>query len=220
MRYLFFDIEYANCFDKTGKICEFGYVIIGENFEVQEKKEIIINPAADFDEYALNHLLSYTKEEYEQAETFPTFFDEIKEVITAANQIIIGQNTKGDMKVLEDESLRYNLDVMHARFYDIGAIFKKMEDLPSILSVEKMLAHLEISLDLPLHKALTDAWATVLIIKGLATKHKLTINEILEQYGVLYKFAGSNKNEVKSYREEFSNTIGDILKAKGIVLSG
>ena len=29
MRYLFFDIECANCYDSEAKICEFGYVLTG-----------------------------------------------------------------------------------------------------------------------------------------------------------------------------------------------
>ena len=33
MKYLFFDIECANCFDGKGKICEFGYIQTDENFE-------------------------------------------------------------------------------------------------------------------------------------------------------------------------------------------
>lgn len=45
MRYLIFDIE---CCD--GKhICEFGYVIADENFEIQEKTTLLIDPEHPFD---------------------------------------------------------------------------------------------------------------------------------------------------------------------------
>ena len=43
MRILFFDLEYASC--KNGcKICEFGYVITNEKFEIIERNNLIINP--------------------------------------------------------------------------------------------------------------------------------------------------------------------------------
>ena len=49
MKYLFFDIECANCFDGKGKICEFGYVQTDENFSIIEKESFKINPCAPFD---------------------------------------------------------------------------------------------------------------------------------------------------------------------------
>ena len=49
MKYLFFDIECANCFDGTGKICEFGYIQTDEKFNILEEDSIKINPCAPFD---------------------------------------------------------------------------------------------------------------------------------------------------------------------------
>lgn len=40
MKYLFFDCEFANCFDSKEKICEFGYVMADENFNVLYKDNI------------------------------------------------------------------------------------------------------------------------------------------------------------------------------------
>lgn len=67
MRILFFDLEYASC--KNGcKICEFGYVITNEKFEIIERNNLIINPYISNDEWdwwALKHILTRTKKEYE-----------------------------------------------------------------------------------------------------------------------------------------------------------
>lgn len=40
MKYLFFDCEFANCFDSREKICEFGYVMVDENFNDLYKDNI------------------------------------------------------------------------------------------------------------------------------------------------------------------------------------
>lgn len=43
MKYLFFDCEFANCFDSKEKICEFGYVMVDENFNVLYKDNLFFN---------------------------------------------------------------------------------------------------------------------------------------------------------------------------------
>lgn len=60
MKYLFFDIECANCFGGTGKICEFSYILSDEHFNEIELNQFIINPNAPFDSYVLkNHGCTY-----------------------------------------------------------------------------------------------------------------------------------------------------------------
>lgn len=44
MKYLFFDIECSNCFNKIGKICEFGYVLCDENLSILKKGDIPMSP--------------------------------------------------------------------------------------------------------------------------------------------------------------------------------
>ena len=44
MEYLFFDIE---CCDGN-HICSFGYVIINSDFEILEKRDLVINPEKVF----------------------------------------------------------------------------------------------------------------------------------------------------------------------------
>ena len=41
MNYLFFDCEFASCKGGQEKICEFGYVMVDENFKVLYKGNII-----------------------------------------------------------------------------------------------------------------------------------------------------------------------------------
>ena len=44
MKYLFFDIE---CCDGN-HMCSFGYVIVNNNFEILEKKDLVMNPEKEF----------------------------------------------------------------------------------------------------------------------------------------------------------------------------
>lgn len=84
MNYLFFDIECANSNDGA-KLCEFGYVITNEKFEKITQKNILINPAAPFDEFVIKSLLNYKKEEYDNSPLLPAVYDEIFLCSTATN---------------------------------------------------------------------------------------------------------------------------------------
>ena len=77
MNYLIFDIE---CCD--GKhICEFGYVITNEKFEVLDKQVLTINPEKPFNLTGRKNqddlILFFSQEEYYNGPTFPTFYDKI-----------------------------------------------------------------------------------------------------------------------------------------------
>lgn len=84
MKYLFFDCEFANCYDSKEKICEFGYVMVDENFKVLYKDNIIINPNIkpnEWDWYALRKILTRKREEYENKLFFPAYHKKIVALI-------------------------------------------------------------------------------------------------------------------------------------------
>ena len=58
MKYLFFDIDCANCNDRRGKIYSFGYIIADEGLNVIEsEKDIVMNPDVDkWDWYVLKNI--------------------------------------------------------------------------------------------------------------------------------------------------------------------
>ena len=100
MRYLIFDIE---CCD--GKhICEFGYVIANENFEIQEKQVFLINPEYPFnlkDRPGQDDLeLYFSEEEYYSSPIFPCRYEAIKELIEYEDQIVIGHSISNDIGFL------------------------------------------------------------------------------------------------------------------------
>ncbi len=184
MEYVFFDIECANCYDNKGKVCEFGYVVTNDRLEITDGDEILINPDAPFDWYALKKILSYPKETYLKAEKYPAHFYKIKSALTANGRIIIGQNTKNDLFYLADESKRYGLEFLNVEFYDLSVIYKRLYNLDNPLSVEKMLTELKIEPDERLHIAMNDAKATAVIMKKLSENFNLSAAEMLKSYGV------------------------------------
>lgn len=78
MKYLFIDIECANCFHGTGKICEFGFVLTDEQFNEIDRRIFIINPKSEFDWYVVKNMLAYRVETYKSSPDYPFYFDKIQ----------------------------------------------------------------------------------------------------------------------------------------------
>ena len=220
MNYLFFDIECANCFKGTGKICEFGYVLTDGDFNELSFEEIVINPASSFDPFTIENLLSFSEEEYKKYPTYPEFYDKIRSIITDKDVKIIGQNTRGDAHFLADESERYSLPYINFKFYDLGEIYKTQEKLDYNPGLEKMLNFLGIEIKDKMHNALVDARATMLVLKGLSAKHGKSIEELLENafIGEIRDGHGQSGFKKGKVRKGIAS-IGDMLRAKGIDIS-
>lgn len=174
MEYLFFDIECANCFDGTGKICEFGYVLTDELFNVIRKDNIVINPNAPFDKkgFAISKIkLSHPYSTYYRAEKFDKRYHEIKELLTARDRLAVGHGVKSDVKFIFDDCRRYGLKQFNYEFADT-------ERLVSVLTGrEKRLRLVDVYNDfyperehLQRHEGLDDALMTMEIARYIAEK--------------------------------------------------
>ena len=217
MKYLFFDIECANCFNKAGKICEFGFVLTDENFNELSAEELVVNPDCLFDPYTIEKLLSFTEEEYKQHPKYPEFYDKIRSLITEKDVKVIGQNTRGDAHFLADESTRYSLPFINFKFYDLGEIYKTTEKLDYNPGLEKMLGFLGIEIKDKMHNALVDARATMLVLKGLCEKHGKGIEDLLENALVGEIKDGHGQSSIKKGKKRKGvASIGDLLRAKGM----
>ena len=127
MNYLFFDIECCNCHH----ICEFGYVLTDDKFNIIKKEELLINPAKEFTVPNDNKFkgLSYSQEEYLNSPSFREYYDKIKNIINNENQIIFGYAINNDAVYLRTACKRYKLKPISFTFYDIQIILSKNENI-------------------------------------------------------------------------------------------
>ena len=180
MKYLFFDIECANCFEGIGKICEFGYVLIDEQLNILEKKHYIINPNAEFDWYVAKNLLAYKKEVYTKADEYEYYFPNIQPLFTDINIHIFGYSVKHDMQYLNDEAKRYTLPFFNCQFYDVHTICNTFIDEPiAKKGVKNMCTALDVEPPAHEHKSVDDAFATMQIVKAICQRTGLSIPELI-----------------------------------------
>lgn len=122
MKYLFLDIETSNKFLTESKICLLSEKITDGEFNEVSKKEILINPLVDFDEYVLKYL-PHDKNDFDEAKTFAQTYDELKNDLENEDTIIISRNGYNDIKILKDECTSLNLVPFTFKFYDFNEIF-------------------------------------------------------------------------------------------------
>lgn len=181
MRYLVFDIE---CCD--GKhICEFGYVIADENFNVLEKDVLLINPEKPFNlknrpgQKDLD--LYFPDEEYYAAPLFPERYERIKELIEYGDQMIIGHAISNDISFLKTACKRYDLN-RFADFYflDSQRVYSEYANRKNGLSLENAETELHIDKPVYLHKSDDDALLTLELIKSVCRQLEVSVSELME----------------------------------------
>ena len=176
VRYLFFDIE---CSDGV-HICEFGYVITDEKFEILEQKVITVNPESAFNLDVERISLYYPNEIYEASPTFPHYYEEIKALITAPDQIVMGHAIHNDAKFIRTACEKYDLAPIDFTFYDSQEMFNEYTNSDRSFSLSDAGAALEIKKPEYLHRSDVDSRATMELVRAMCGKMNATLPEMLE----------------------------------------
>lgn len=182
MNYLFFDIEYASSNKGIHKICEFGYVVTDEKFNIKKRNNLIINPkitGEEWDYRVLRKILTRKKGEYEKSFPFNMHYKRICDIIKEADYVF-GHSINGDAKALNDECLRYNLPSIDYKFYDIKLFFKEFKNYSKETSVLNILKDLGIAGEDKVHDAETDAINTMYCLKGIINELDLTVDDLIK----------------------------------------
>ncbi len=182
MKYLFFDLEYATSKGGDIKICEFGYVVTNENFVVQERKNLLINPNIfryEWDWRVVKKILTHKIEEYEKSPIFESYYDDIVKLINSADYIF-GHTLNGDAKALNCDCQRYGLPSIDFKFYDIKEFYKQYSSTKRDISVTNILNDLEIKGEEGSHDAEIDAVNTMYEFKAMLQKLEMTAEKLIE----------------------------------------
>ena len=181
MKYLFFDIE---CCDGV-HMCSFGYVIINNNFEILDKKDLVMNPEAKFNlgGYRKNPRidLAYNEDTFIKQKSFKNFYDKIKELLTAKDTILLGHSIKSDLQYLKIACERYDLPILDLKVYDTQNFYYQLNNKYSSRSLDNIIKDLGIDIsDLFEHKSDDDAYMSMLVTKEICKRLNCSIDEILE----------------------------------------
>ena len=182
MKYLFFDCEFANSFNHIEKICEFGYVLTDEKFNILTKDNILINPNIKRDEwdfYVVKYILTRRVDEYTNKKTFANFYGKIKYLIENSD-FVFGHTIDGDVHALLCDCNRYSLKKPIFDFYDIKEFYKAFSGGEKSESVETIMKELGLANDKQAHNACNDAYNTMLELKTILNKLDIPIEDLIK----------------------------------------
>ena len=201
MRYLFFDQEFATSKGGNVKICEFGYVITDENFNVIKRDNLIIDPyilREEWDWRVVRKILHRKVKEYESKPRFNEYYYEIKDLIESADYVF-GHSLNNDVKALNCECKRYNLPSIDFEFYDVKYIYRELSGTKKEKSLEALLEEFKVEGEDALHDAECDAYDTMLVLKKIVEDFNTSVKELIDVCPTSYDV---NKNyECKSLKE-------------------
>ena len=183
MKYLFFDIECANCYNNCAKIFSLGYLITDENFNIlHEKEDVLINPHDRFDWYVAKKMMAYPRSIFGALPSFPEFYERFREMFEDPDTIVIGYAVTNDVHFLQDDCRRYGLAPFAYRFYDVQQIYARQPENNTAKNLEdSLLAWCGVEAE-NLHRSDEDAYNTMRILKAIAEYHGTNLAGILEKY--------------------------------------
>ena len=133
MKYLFFDVECSNCRHGVGKICEYGYVLTDESFNILKQDDIPMSPGRGEEnyfylkgrKYEKDLELSYEYDYYLSCPEFPHFYKQIKELMEDKDTLCFAYSMENDIRHISNTCRRYHLDSINYTCYDIQALAGK-----------------------------------------------------------------------------------------------
>lgn len=180
MRYLFFDIECCN----GRNICEFGYVITDDKFNILEKKDFTINPENKFNlsgrPDGRDLYLYYPESTYYRSNKFPYFYEDIKKLIEYPDQLVVGHAISNDAGFLRIACRRYKLDPINFKFADSQRMFSEFSNIRKSISLENAGETLSVEKPNYLHKSDDDSELTMNLVKGMCKQLDCSLAELIE----------------------------------------
>ena len=200
MNYLFFDIE---CCDGA-HICEFGYVLTNDKFEVLDRDFFLINPEKKFnltgrkDQRDLQ--LHFSEEEYYNSPLFTEYYERIKNLIEAKDQLVIGHAVSNDAGFLRTACRVYRRFPINFEFYDSQRMYSEFFNDKKSVALEKAGEKLHLEKVNYLHKSDDDAFLTMTLVRSMCELMELP----LEQFVLLCSTAkGESKgNKIHYFSED------------------
>lgn len=185
MTYLFFDLECANNFGGSGKICSFGYVLCNADFSIIKSEDLLVNPDAPFDWYLFKPgsrcRLAYRREDYQKHEKFPHIYSKVQSLLEANDRLVFGFGCQSDVATIMSECLRYDLKPIDFACHDIHGVLEQFYETKG--SLGSFVEQLGIDMHgLEFHDSRADAFFTMKVTEKLAKDAQKPLAELLAPF--------------------------------------
>ncbi|MBO5295628.1 MAG: 3'-5' exonuclease [Clostridia bacterium] len=181
MKLLFFDMEFADG-RVPGSIYSFGYLMTDENFEVlRPQTDLLINPDSTWNDYVVENILAYPKEEVEAAPNFPAHYDALAALFSEAD-LAVGFAVNNDTRALKKDCERYGLEPLRFRTLDMEKLCRRLEEHRDARGLGGCVAAWCGEEPDNRHRSDGDAYATMLLLSAVCRAKHATPDMIAQAY--------------------------------------
>ena len=177
MRYVAFDIESTDGCFSNGNLCEFGYVVADENFNIIEQNNILVKPVTKDFTASFHIKLAYPISVYKKAPPFVDNYERIKSIMCAPDTIVLGHAIHNDIICINAACGVNTLPCYNFRYIDTQLLYSAFNDIPNIMSLDKIATAMEE--EFLHHRADEDARLSLITLRHILKVSGKTFDELM-----------------------------------------
>ena len=191
MQYVAFDIESTDGCFANGNLCEFGYVVADENFNIIEQNNILVKPVTKDFTASFHIKLAYPIAVYKKAPPFVDNYERIKKIMCAPDTIVLGHAIHNDIICINAACGVNTLPCYNFRYIDTQLLYSAYNDIPNIMSLDKIATAMEE--EFLHHRADEDARLSLITLRHLLKVSGKTFDELISSMEGTIGFNESGK---------------------------
>lgn len=180
MQFIAFDLESTDGSFSSGNICEFGYCIANEKFEIVERNNILIRPIGKINNAYYRVKLAYPLKVYYSSNTFVENYAKIGAILQKPDCVVLGHAIHNDIVGINSACKINTLKPFDFCFVDTQMLFSIYKNLPAVTGLDKIAE--EIGAEFKHHRADEDARLSLLTLQYICEKENLSFNELMAAY--------------------------------------
>ncbi len=174
-------MEFANG-QVAGSIYSIGYLVTNEDFEIlTPATDLCINPDCKWNDYVVQNILAYPKDEIEAAPAFPLHYDFLKELFSSVD-VAVGFAVGNDVKALQSACRRYELPQISYRWFDAERLCRKTDQHREARGLGGCVRAWCGKEPQNRHRSDGDALATMNLLKAVCEAMHVSADMLLEAY--------------------------------------
>lgn len=183
MRYIAFDIESTDGLFNEGNLCEFGYCLTDEHFNIIEKDDILIRPVIRAVRPNYGVKLAYSLSQYNNAPHFKESYARIYSLLTQADTLVIGHAIHNDILCINAACMINSLPCPDFNFIDSQLIYGVYMQDKQTSSLAKIATQLNI--EFIEHRADEDAYTSLMTIKKICETLGKNLEDVINDFSVM-----------------------------------
>ncbi len=180
MNFIAFDLESTDGCFSSGNICEFGYCIADENFNIKEQNNILIRPLNKINSAYYRIKLAYPLKIYYKSPTFIENYSKIGTILQKSDCVVLGHAIHNDIVGINAACKINTIRPFDFYYVDTQILFSIYKGITGVMSLDKIAE--EIGVEFNHHRADEDAKLSLLTLKYICEKEGVTFEELIASY--------------------------------------